>query len=129
MATIEANNRVSPTQLAELIAVLAPNELKLFEQEIIDSRPPWEQGANIKPEKIDNCPEQVTITLANHIYFKLDELPALTARLRRLASFSNPLFFKTQAMRFQPIRSPDILPAPTLSKVIYLYRVAALMRH
>lgn len=99
--------RVSPTQLAELIAVLAPNELKLFEQEIIDSRPPWEQGAKIKPEKIDNCPEQVTITLANHIYFKLDELPApLTARLRRLASFSNPVFFKTQAMRFSTHKIP-----------------------
>jgi len=67
---------VSPTKLTELIAKLAPDELKLFEQEIIDSRPPWEQGAKIKPENIENCPEQVTITLANHIYFKLDELPA-----------------------------------------------------
>lgn len=98
---------VSPTRLAELIAVLAPDELKLFEQEIIDSRPPWEQGAKIKPEKIDNCPEQVTITLANHIYFKLDELPApLAARLRRLASFSNPVFFKTQAIRFSTHKIP-----------------------
>lgn len=51
---------VSPTLLAELITVLAPDESKLFGQEIIDSRPPWEQGAKIKPEKIDNCSEQVT---------------------------------------------------------------------
>jgi len=43
----------------------------------------------------------LAITLANHIYFKLDEIPAqLAAKLKRLASFSNPVFFKTQAMRF-----------------------------
>lgn len=99
--------KVSPTRLSELIAVLAPDESKLFEQETIDSRPPWEQGAKIKPEKIDNCPEQVIITLANHVYFKLNELPApLAARLRRLASFSNPVFFKTQAMRFSTHKIP-----------------------
>lgn len=99
--------KVSPTRLSELIAVLAPDESKLFEQETIDSRPPWEQGAKAKPEKIDNCPEQVIITLANHVYFKLNELPApLAARLRRLASFSNPVFFKTQAMRFSTHKIP-----------------------
>lgn len=101
---------VSPARLTELIAVLAPDELKQFEKEIIDSRPPWEQGAKIKPEKIDNCPEQVIITLANHVYFKLDELPApLAARLKRLASFSNPVFFKTQAMRFSTHNIPGYI--------------------
>ena len=62
---------------------------------------PWEQGAIIKPTLIENCPTQVTITLANHLYIKLDRLPSiLIARLKRLASFSNPVFFKTQALRF-----------------------------
>lgn len=98
---------ISPKQLTEVIVKLAPDELKFLEQESIDFRPPWEQGAKIKPEKIDNCPEKVTITLANHIYFKLDEMPApLAARLRRLASFSNPVFFKTQAMRFSTHKIP-----------------------
>jgi len=82
-AQLEQIETVSPQQLAELIGRLAPNKLQPPGQDIIDSRPPWEQGAKIKPEKIDNCPEQVTITLANHVYFKLDEIPApLAARLR-----------------------------------------------
>ena len=46
-------------------------------------------------------PKNVTITLANHIYFLMSELPRpLLAGLKRLASFSNPVFFKTQALRF-----------------------------
>ena len=55
----------------------------------------------IKVSKVDNCPKQITLTLANHIYINVDELPsALVARLKRLASFSNPVFFKTQALRY-----------------------------
>jgi len=39
--------------------------------------------------------------LANRIYLNIAVLPqALLARLKRLASFSNPVFFKTQALRF-----------------------------
>ena len=109
-AQLEQIERVSPQQLAELIGRLAPNKLQPPGQDIIDSRPPWEQGAKIKPEKIDNCPEQVNITLANHVYFKLDEIPApLAARLRRLASFSNPVFFKTQALRFSTHNIPRFI--------------------
>lgn len=93
--------RVSTKQLNELITTLAPNDLELLAQNITDTRPPWEQGAKAKLEKIDNCPAEITITLANHIYFELDKMPApLAARLKRLASFSNPVFFKKQAMRF-----------------------------
>jgi hypothetical protein len=88
-------------QLSDLIAKLAPGSQSIPTQQIIDTRPPWEQGARIKPTKINNCPKQISLTIANHIYFKLDEIPApLAARLKRLASFSNPVFFKTQAMRF-----------------------------
>ena len=50
---------------------------------------------------VENSPKGVSVTLANHVYFDLSEMPrALSARLRRLASFSNPVFFKTQALRF-----------------------------
>nr|VFK62169.1 MAG: Helicase conserved C-terminal domain-containing protein [Candidatus Kentron sp. TUN] len=66
-----------------------------------DDSPPWEQGFFIEDTKILDVPKQLTITLANHLYFGLDEMPSkLTARLKRLASLSNPVFFKTQAMRF-----------------------------
>ena len=94
-------NTVSLKQLNDLLALFTLNTLTASGNIATDTRPPWEQGAKIKPTKIDNCPEQITLTLANHIYLKLDEIPApLAARLKRLASFSNPVFFKTQALRF-----------------------------
>jgi len=51
--------------------------------------------------KFNACPKTLTIVLANKIYIPTDVLPqALLARLKRTASFSNPVFFKTQALRF-----------------------------
>lgn len=87
---------LSCKQLNDLLAQLKPQN-----QQAIDTQLPWEQGAKVQPIKIDNCPTRITMTVANHIYFELNKLPApLTARLKRLASFSNPVFFKTQALRF-----------------------------
>jgi len=92
---------LSSKQLSDFLVKFPVDSLIIPEQQAMDTRPPWEQGAKIKPLKIDHCPKQITLTLANHIYIKLNKIPApLTARLKRLASFSNPVFFKTQAMRF-----------------------------
>ncbi|WP_089138310.1 TOTE conflict system archaeo-eukaryotic primase domain-containing protein [Vibrio rumoiensis] len=62
---------------------------------------PWERnlpdGNNIA---IQGCPEQIRITLANRIYIPTELLPsALIARLKKIASFSNPKFFKAQGLR------------------------------
>ncbi len=98
---------LSSKEVNELLIILTPNSQIPSERIAIDTRPPWEQGAKIKPTKIENCPEQITVTLANHIYFKLNEIPApIAARLKRLASFSNPVFFKTQALRFSTHNIP-----------------------
>lgn len=88
--------KVTSQQVANLLTQISPpNTVE------IDKSLPWEQALAIQHTKIEHCPEQISITLANHIYIKLDELPSmLTARLKRLASFSNPVFFKTQALRF-----------------------------
>jgi len=89
-------SRLTMNRLAELVAQFSPGL-----PEALDDAPPWEQGLPITHTKIPDVPKRLTITLANHIYFKLNEIPpVLTARLKRLASFSNPVFFKTQAMRF-----------------------------
>ncbi|OUS03092.1 DNA helicase [Gammaproteobacteria bacterium 42_54_T18] len=88
--------KISTKQLGDFIGQLTPKS-----QQAVDSLPPWEQGLKINPTQISNCPMQIVITLANHIYIKIDALPPqLIARLKRLASFSNPIFFKTQALRF-----------------------------
>ncbi len=92
---------VSPQNLSRMITQVSPNSSLFDEQEVIEKKPPWEITAKAKPLVLDNPPKKLSITLANHVYFDLTELPStLTARLRRLASFSNPVFFKTQALRF-----------------------------
>lgn len=98
LANIES---ISHSRLTKLLTLISPNSALFKEQEVIENRPPWEMTAKAKPLLLENPPEKITITLANHVYFDLSEIPsALAARLRRLASFSNPVFFKTQALRF-----------------------------
>jgi superfamily II DNA or RNA helicase len=93
---------LSSKQIKIILTQLTPSLLITTQEfKAFDNRPPWDQGQKEIRIKIDNCPEQITITLANHIYINLDKTPSLlTARLKRLASFSNPVFFKTQALRF-----------------------------
>ena len=92
---------ISPKTLNSLLTKISPKPTLFKEQAVIEQRPPWEITAKAKPLKLENTPERVTIILANHIYFNLNEIPnTLAARLRRIASFSNPVFFKTQALRF-----------------------------
>lgn len=62
---------------------------------------PWEQGLPIAQTKISDCPRRLEIVSANQLFIPVNTLPSsLLARLKRLASFANPVFFKTQAMRF-----------------------------
>lgn len=71
---------------------------------------PWEKGIAIANSSIKGCPESVTIVLANKIYIPVDHLPQiLLARLKRIASFSNPVFFKTQALRFSTVGIPRFI--------------------
>lgn len=98
LANIES---ISHSRLTKLLTLISPNSALFKEQEVIENRPPWEMTAKAKPLLLENPPKKISVTLANHVYFELIELPsALAARLRRLASFSNPVFFKTQALRF-----------------------------
>ena len=93
--------RLSRQALNKLLLQISPNASLISEQDVTDTRPPWEITAKPRPLVLENPPQQITITLANHIYFEMKALPgALSARLRHLASFSNPVFFKTQALRF-----------------------------
>jgi superfamily II DNA or RNA helicase len=93
--------RVSRQDLARLASLLSPTSELLIQDSVIANIPPWELTA--KPEKfiLKNAPAHLVITLVDRIYFDLNQTPsALVARLRRLASFANPVFFKTQGMRF-----------------------------
>ncbi len=107
--------KTSSAQLHNLLTQLTPS--KSTNSKIIDNRPPWEQGLANKQILIENCPEQVTITLANYLYIKISELPStLISRLKRLASFSNPVFFKTQALRFSTHGIPRYISCARLEQ-------------
>jgi superfamily II DNA or RNA helicase len=107
--------KITSAQLHNLLTQLIPS--KSTNSKIIDNRPPWEQGLANKEILIENCPELVTITLANYLYIKISELPpTLIARLKRLASFSNPVFFKTQALRFSTHGIPRYISCARLEQ-------------
>lgn len=65
---------------------------------------PWERNTpenTLILNEIKNAPQSISITLANHMYFNLQEIPSVfAAKLKRIASFSNPIYFKQQALRF-----------------------------
>lgn len=78
---------------------------------------PWEQGQALTKTHIENCPANISVVLANHVYIPINELPtALITRLKRLASFSNSRFFKTQAMRFSTHGIPRYITCARLEQ-------------
>ena len=99
-AFLNGLDSVTSEKLYNLLSTKTSNSLHndYEDQEVLL---PWEKGAKLESSRIENVPETLALRLANHIYLPIDHLPTpLIARLRRLASFSNPVFFKTQAMRF-----------------------------
>ena len=78
---------------------------------------PWENKLDAKNEAIPGCPEIVTVIQANRVYLPIGNLPqALTTKLKRLAMFSNPVFFKTQALRYSTNGIPRFITLATIEK-------------
>lgn len=93
--------RLNAKELSLLLSRISPGPQLLKEQDGILQRPPWELTAKQAPLLRQDLPTHVTLTLADRLYLELSTIPTeLAARLRRLASFSNPVFFKTQGLRF-----------------------------
>lgn len=94
-ALLSRQETVSPDQLRELVGKEPESDATAA------VALPWEQSLPVETGMIAGCPERITLTLANHIYIKLSDTPGpLAARIKRMASFANPVFFKTQALRF-----------------------------
>ncbi|WP_207064076.1 DEAD/DEAH box helicase family protein [Motiliproteus sp. SC1-56] len=84
------------TQLSKLgYQRIQPPDFRLSEEV------PWDALLPVSDRPIAGCPKQINAVLANAIYLSTGPLPSqLLARLKRLATFANPAFFKTQALRF-----------------------------
>jgi superfamily II DNA or RNA helicase len=93
--------KVSAKHLYECLGrVSADNGSNVKHLPIADVKP-WERSIPVAKAQISDCPEVLELVLANKLYLPIAPLPqALVARIKRIASFSNPVFFKTQALRF-----------------------------
>ncbi|MGF1761134.1 DEAD/DEAH box helicase [Photobacterium sagamiensis] len=94
----EALSSTQKTTQQQVQAIVGQEQSEYSDKQMSETSP-WERT---RPpiDAIPDSPNFIDITLANRVYLPLKSLPnALIARLKRLASFSNPKFFKAQAMR------------------------------
>ena len=74
-----------------------------------DEAKPWERPKRIVLTQAD-FPETVEIVLANGIYIGRDGVSqAALNKIKRLAAFKNPDFYKSQAMRLPTYNKPRII--------------------
>jgi superfamily II DNA or RNA helicase len=78
-----------------------------------ESISPWEKPLSNKQkfEKLlCKLPSEISIVLANRIYIKKDDLPSqLLNKIKRLAAFQNPEFYKKQSMRLSTALTPRVI--------------------
>jgi len=109
-AFISTIQRISEDRLERLILTLSNGnelgELKIDEEE----EAPWETH---KPQTILNrsdFPDKLTIVRANMLFFpKTGISQRALNRIKRLASFKNPMFYRQQAMRLPTYGHPRVI--------------------
>ncbi|NDV59311.1 helicase [Bacteroides sp. 519] len=78
------------------------NSLNLFK--------PWENKSTESILEKKDFPDTLTIVDSNRLYISKDGIsPRALNRIKRLAAFSNPLFYKTQKMRMSTYGIPRII--------------------
>jgi hypothetical protein len=85
-------------------------ELQILENEGEDNEKPWERKHQEKSLERDDFPSQLTVVEANCLYIQKNGISQRALnRIKRLAAFSNPLFYKTQRMRMSTYGIPRII--------------------
>ena len=88
------------------MGVLSNDEDKADEKKIVK---PWEKKPASKQNTL-RYTGMVRITKANMLYIEKNDLPeSLLNRVKRLAAFKNPVFYKAQALRFSTYQIPRII--------------------
>lgn len=107
LASIE---KLSSAQLSQYLTELIKTSSLIDETTSDDSNnKPWQRSETLKSGQTEvievaNCPEKITLVLANQVYIPISNLPGkITSSLKRCAVFANPEFFKRQALRFSTI--------------------------
>jgi superfamily II DNA or RNA helicase len=107
LATIE---RLSQRRVEKLVSELSPGndlgDLKIDEEEGTPWAPPK------KPTSLEICdfPKKLDVVKANMIFIPKEGLSQRAMnRLKRLATFKNPMFYKQQAMRLPTYGHPRVI--------------------
>ena len=104
-------HRMNQHEIDQFISLLSEESelgpLSDFEEKQTDK--PWHKKVETSLDSID-FPKDLEITLANGIYIPKHGLSQRALnRIKRLAAFINPEFFKKQAMRFSTWDTPRII--------------------
>ncbi len=101
-AYLSTIQRISQSRLEEIVSELGGgHELGVLKQDEEDvAEKPWELSKNRIDLHGDDFPKRIEIVNANMLFIpKIGISQKAMNRLKRLASFKNPMFYKQQAMR------------------------------
>jgi len=101
-AILAATTKLSKEQLQQHLKEL--DDYAQITSEEFTKVEPWQKLERLENVEIAGCPQQLTLTLADQLYIPIIDLPGkLTSTLKQCAVFSNPEFYKRQALRLSTI--------------------------
>ena len=104
--------RITADQLGEVIHKAAANDGTLAVRSADEDRHvPWRPSPTIR-DRLDKeaMPRSLAATLADRLYIDRSAAPPVLAHaLRRVATFSNPMFLERQRMRMSVARTPRVI--------------------
>ena len=100
--------------------VLTVPVLLARENPVDENDKPWmilPSGRTTYKPKFENLPKEIEIVIANKIFISVKDMPsALLNRIRNLAAFQNPEFYRKQKMRFSTYNTPRIVDCSEIDR-------------
>ena len=109
---LESLGRIEPSRLENLVNEAdAAGQVLGAAGEQVDRDAPWRAPRLLSSRlAAASMPEVLTATLAQRLYVRTGGVPAaLLDAMRRLATFSNPLFLERQRLRISTARTPRVI--------------------
>ena len=110
--------KITPQRLAELISDSNEDGALAVRRGTDPSDPPWRPPRTLRERLTETrLPESIEATLADRVYVDRSKLPPTLAHaIRRLATFSNPMFTELQRMRLSS--RPHARASSVASKIL-----------
>ncbi|WP_419656340.1 restriction endonuclease, type I, R subunit type III [Desulfosarcina variabilis str. Montpellier] len=110
-AFLSAIQRISQNRIEGVVSKLGDgNELGILKQDEEEGEKPWETSKTRITLHSNDFPKRIEIVRANMLFIpKAGISQKAMNRLKRLASFKNPMFYKQQAMRLPTYGHPRVI--------------------